>query len=93
MLVLTENARSAVQALTADAPGEAGLRIATGQSSNGGNRAVFTLSVTAGPHPEDAVLDEAGARVFLEPGAATMLDAQTLDAEMDNAKQVSFFVR
>jgi iron-sulfur cluster assembly protein len=92
MLVLTENARSAVQALTEQAPDQAGLRIATGPSDNG-NSAVFTLSVTAGPHPEDAVLDEAGARVFLEPDAATMLDAQTLDAEMDEARQVSFFVR
>jgi Fe-S cluster assembly iron-binding protein IscA len=92
MLVLTGNARSAVQALTAEAPAQAGLRIATGPS-NSGTSAVFTLCVTAGPHPDDAVLDEAGARVFLEPDAATMLDAQTLDAEIDEAGQVSFFVR
>ena len=93
MLVLTENARSAVQALTAEAPADAGLRISAAQSENGKIGAVFSLAVTNGPHPNDEVLDEQGAKIFLEPDAAMMLDKQTLDAEMDEAKQVSFFVR
>jgi Fe-S cluster assembly iron-binding protein IscA len=93
MLALTENACTAVQALIAEAPGDAGLRISTAQPANGSAGAVFSLAVTNGPHPNDEVLDQQGARVFLEQDAAMMLDKQTLDAEMDDAKQVSFFVR
>ncbi|HEY2831062.1 MAG TPA: hypothetical protein VGJ14_01450 [Sporichthyaceae bacterium] len=90
---LTETARNAVHALTVDSPNNAGLRIATGESHNGQHGPVLTLSVAAGPQPDDQVLNEQGARVFLEPDAAYILEAQTLDAEMDEAHQVSFFVR
>jgi len=92
-MILTESARNAVQALIADAPSEAGLRIATDVATNGRQSPVLTLRVTTGPEPTDEVMDEQGARVFLEPDAAAMLGDQTLDAELDEAKQVTFFVR
>jgi Fe-S cluster assembly iron-binding protein IscA len=93
MLALTENACNAVQALIASAPEDAGLRISTTQPANGNAGTVFSLAVTNGPHPNDEVLQQEGARVFLEQEASVMLDKQTLDAEMDDAQQVSFFVR
>jgi Fe-S cluster assembly iron-binding protein IscA len=93
MLVLTDSACNAVQALTAQAPADAGLRISTAPSTHNNATAVFALAVTDGPQPNDEVLNQEGARVFLEHDASMMLDKQTLDAEMDNEKQVSFFVR
>lgn len=93
MLTLTDSARSAVQALTAGAPPDAGIRIAFDPPAGDGQTAPLTLSVAAAPEPEDQVMDDEGARVFLEPGAAQMLGERTLDAQLVSDEEVGFFVR
>jgi Fe-S cluster assembly iron-binding protein IscA len=38
------------------------------------------------------VLDESGARVFLDPEAAAILDDKTLDVTSDNSGQIQFAI-
>jgi Fe-S cluster assembly iron-binding protein IscA len=88
MLTLTENAATAVKTIVergADAD-TGGLRIHGAEDPSAG----FALSVAGGPESNDAVVDEAGARVFLDAGAAAALDDQVLDAQVDQEGAVHF---
>jgi iron-sulfur cluster assembly protein len=83
MLTLTGNAVSAIREITSR-PGlsdDTGLRIASSAASDGG--ATFEIAVTATPAPSDAVIEEEGARVFLDPDASVALDDKALDVEVD----------
>ena len=86
MLTLTDHAQHAVRTLTQDpqAPESAGLRIASGTEG-------LELMVVAEPTPGDALIEDGGARVFLEPQAAQLLEEQTLDAQVEGDK-VNFFL-
>ena len=75
MLTLTDHAQDAVRALTPQAPESAGLRIAPANQG-------FELSLVTEPVPGDAIIDDGGVRVFVEPQTAQLLDAQTLDAQL-----------
>ena len=48
------------------------------------------MSPASGPDETDEVVEEANARVFLEPQAAVVLDDKVLDAQVDDAGQVQF---
>jgi len=86
LLTLTEHAQTAVRTLTQDpqAPESAGLRITPGSEG-------LELMLVAEPVPGDALIDDGGARVFVEPHAAELLDEQTLDAQVEDGK-VNFFL-
>jgi iron-sulfur cluster assembly protein len=89
MLAISENAAKAIRGLVAapEVPDSAGLRITlppTGEAS-------FELSVAATPAEDDEIVEEQGAKVFLDPGAATLLEDKRLDAEVD-AGQVTFAI-
>lgn len=49
------------------------------------------LSVAVLPSEDDEVLEEQGARVFLEPEAASLLDDKVLDASVEQ-NQVAFTI-
>jgi iron-sulfur cluster assembly protein len=85
VLTLTDQARDAVRAMTPQAPESAGLRIAPG------NQKGFELSRVAEPVPGDALIDDGGARLFVEPQTAQLLDEETLDAQ-DVDGEVNFFL-
>ena len=89
MLVLTEKATDVIRAIVnrPELPGDAGLRISEAESAQG-------LAVTAAETPEegDAVIEQSGARVFLESGAATALDDKVLDATVDSGGGVQFSI-
>lgn len=88
MLVLTDTAATTIRTLL-DRPGypdDAGLRISQTADEQPG----LTVEPTAAPEPEDQVIDEEGARVFVEPGAAEVLTDMTLDAEVTPEGQVRF---
>jgi len=94
MLTLTDNAQYAIRTLVspADEPTEAGVRIASAPGTNGA-APELSLEVVTSPAPGDQVVDEQGARVFLDSTAAEMLAEQTLDVQIDAAAQeVNFFV-
>jgi Fe-S cluster assembly iron-binding protein IscA len=95
VLTLTDTAKEAIHALTANGPDECGIRLSTAEpSSANGQSASVSLAVAAMPEAEDQVIEEAGARLFVQPEAAQILGDQTLDAQIDtSAQQVNFFVR
>ncbi len=86
MLTLTDNAQTAVRTLTQDpeTPESAGLRITPGNEG-------LELMLVAEPVPGDALVDDGGARVFVEPQTAKLLDEATLDAQVEDGK-VNFFL-
>ena len=86
MLTLTEHAQTAVRTLTQDpqAPEGAGLRITPGNDG-------LELMLVTEPVPGDALIDDGGARVFVEPQVAQLLDEQTLDAQVEDGN-VNFFL-
>ena len=88
MLTLTENAATEIRNLVAhpDVPDEGGVRIAS--NSEG----ALTLAVAAGPADGDKVVEDDGARVFLEPDAGTLLDDKTLDAGVDPEGNLQFAI-
>ena len=90
MLVLTDNAVSAIRSLTSqpELPVATGLRI----MAQGEGVPSLQLTLAEGPVAGDEVLEEDGARVFLEPAAAAVLDGKALDAQVDEQGQVAFSV-
>lgn len=82
MLTLTDNAQTLVRDITdrPEVPEGGGLRIAPAASAEG-----LEVSLAAEPAPGDQVIDEGGARVFVEPQVATLLDDSTLDADPSGA--------
>ena len=51
-----------------------------------GTQVNFQLSVVPVPAEDDEVIEEHGARVFLEPDAASFLDDKVLDAKLEQNK-------
>ena len=89
MLTLTENASNAVTTIVGQAvaaPG-AGLRIAADPAS-----ANLGLVVAESPQPGDEVVEDAGARVFLDDKAVEILDDKILDAEYQPNGGVQFTI-
>jgi Fe-S cluster assembly iron-binding protein IscA len=77
MLTVTDNAVAAIRNITdqPEVPTGAGLRIAADPTAGS-----LMLSVAPEPAEGDHVVDAAGARLFLEPEAAILLDDKALDA-------------
>jgi iron-sulfur cluster assembly protein len=91
LLALTDNAVEAVKSIVSssdEASETSGLRMVAERE---GTQANFHLSVVALPAEDDEVIDEHGARVFLEPEAASLLDEKVLDASVEQ-DQVAFTI-
>lgn len=88
MLVLTENASRAVNAVfqEAELPDGAGLRIASPSDRSG----TLTVAPATTAEQGDQVIEEQGARVFVEADAAEVLDDKVLDAHVDDDGHVQF---
>ena len=88
MVVLTETAASVIRRLGdhPELPADAGLRIAG--PADGSEH----LTAIAAPAPRDGdqVVEQEGARLFLEPEAAAVLDDKVLDAQIDSEGGVIF---
>lgn len=90
MLTLTENANNVVKNIVEQTGngGQAGLRI----SQDAPDSPALHVMPTEGPQPGDHVLEESGARVFLEETAAVTLDDKVLDAQVDQEGGVQFTI-
>jgi Fe-S cluster assembly iron-binding protein IscA len=91
MLALTDRAVEAVRDIVAasdEATDSSGLRLTAERE---GTKASFKLRVVPLPAEDDEVIEEQGARVFVEPEAATLLDDKMLDVNVDH-NQVAFTV-
>jgi len=84
MLELTESAAEAVRALVeaSDETAETGgLRVAAELE---GDMVSLEFNVVVLPGEDDEVIEELGARVFLESTAASLLEDKVLDASVEN---------
>jgi iron-sulfur cluster assembly protein len=91
VLTLTENASTVVKTLVDHAEGqkhEAGLRI----SQDAVDSPALHVIPADQPYPGDQVLEDEGARVFLEETAAATLDDKILDAKVDDNGGVQFTI-
>ncbi|WBQ02419.1 Fe-S cluster assembly protein HesB [Kribbella sp. CA-293567] len=90
MLTLTENATLVIKSITGveGAPEGAGVRI----SQDSPNDPALAVTTTESPLQGDQVLEESGARVFLEQNAAATLDDKILDAAVDEKGGVEFLL-
>lgn len=88
MLTLTDSAVSAIRDLTSQPqlPEQTGLRI----MAQGEGAQSLELALTEGPAAGDQVVEEGGARVFVEPAAATVLADKALDAEVNDQGDLAF---
>lgn len=94
MLALTPDATQMIEQILerSDIPDGAGIRIATTEMSNDGDSAAIThLEMFIAPEPEvaDQVIENAGARVFVDDRLTDLLDDKQLDAAVDG-EQVQF---
>jgi len=91
LLALTDGAAQAVKDIISSSDELAetgGLRLV---AERAGTQANFHLSVVPLPAEDDEVIEEQGARVFLEPEAASLLDDKILDASVEQS-QVTFAI-
>ncbi|MBB5834526.1 Fe-S cluster assembly protein HesB [Kribbella italica] len=90
MLTLTENATLVIKSITGvdGAPEGAGVRI----SQENPTDPALAVTTTEAPKPGDQVVEESGARVFLEQNAANTLDDKILDAAVDDKGGVEFLL-
>ncbi len=86
MLTLTENACTIVKQFTEhpDTPENAGLRIATTPDAQ------LTVAAADEPSAGDQVVEQDGAKVFLDATAAEQLDDKVLDAGIDESGNLQF---
>lgn len=90
MLTLSPSAVDALDALlqSPQVPDEAGLRIAAADDSP---EPALNVQLAPGPAPQDQVIEEGGARVFVEPTAADLLEDAQLEAQTQG-DQIAFGV-
>ena len=90
MLTLTENAKLVIKSITGveGAPEGAGVRISQENPAD----PALAVTTTEAPQPGDQVVEESGARVFLEENAANALDDKVLDAAVDDKGSVEFLL-
>jgi iron-sulfur cluster assembly protein len=89
VLTLTENATAVIKNITEgqEQPDGTGLRIV---QQGAAEEAELALTTAPTPEPGDQVVEDQGARVFLEETAAQTLDDKVLDAQVDESGGVQF---
>ena len=93
MLTLTDRAAEMIRTLTSRSglPADTGLRMSLENTQNSqGDSVALSLE---GPHPEDAVVEESGAKVFVGPEAVPVVADSQLDAQLDDQGRAAFTLR
>jgi iron-sulfur cluster assembly protein len=90
LLALTDSAVQAVKDIVSstEVAETGGLRMV---AERAGMQANLQLNVVPLPAEDDEVIEEQGARVFLEPEAASLLDDTVLDASVEQ-NRVAFTI-
>ncbi|MGH2870747.1 MAG: HesB/YadR/YfhF-family protein [Solirubrobacteraceae bacterium] len=94
MLTITTDATEAIGQILADpeVPGGAGIRIAAaGPAMNGDGPATGTLQIVVADEPaiSDEVIEDEGARIFVDDSLSAFLADKLLDVSLDG-EQVQF---
>jgi iron-sulfur cluster assembly protein len=89
LLTLTDRAAETIRTLTSQPgiPADTGLRMSLQDSDAG----TLALSLE-GPQPDDSVIEDSGARVFVQRDAAAIVDDRELDAQLDEQGRASFML-
>jgi iron-sulfur cluster assembly protein len=89
VLTLTDRAAETIRTLTSQPgiPADTGLRM----SLQDGEAGTLALSLE-GPQPDDAIIEDAGARVFVERDAYAIVEDRELDAQLDEDGRASFML-
>jgi Fe-S cluster assembly iron-binding protein IscA len=89
VLTLTDRAAETIRALTSQpgVPPDAGLRMSLQDS----DAETLTLSLE-GRQPEDAVVEDSGAKVFVQQDATGIVEDRELDAQLDEQGRASFML-
>ncbi|PTA42708.1 adhesin [Micromonospora sp. RP3T] len=87
MLTMTDNAVLVIRDLAAqqDVADAGGLRIAADTEAG-----ALSIELVPAPVQGDQVVDDQGARIFLDPDAAELLDDTSVDAMVDEEGVVQF---
>ncbi|MDH6462806.1 iron-sulfur cluster assembly protein [Micromonospora sp. A200] len=87
MLKMTDNAVMVIRdlALQQDVAQDGGLRIAADTDAGS-----LTIELVPEPAQGDKVVDNQGARIFLDPDAAELLEDTSVDAVVDDEGVVQF---
>jgi Fe-S cluster assembly iron-binding protein IscA len=90
MLTLTDSASSVVKTIIERTPdaSDAALRISASEAG----ATDLSLAVASQAEPTDTVIENAGAKVFIEQNAALVLDDKVLDAQIDDEGSVRFSI-
>jgi len=82
MLALTDNASTAIEGILSspEVRDGAGIRIAPPEGEDASSAAQLHVMVTGAPAETDQVIDDSGARVFVDESLAVVLDDKLLDA-------------
>jgi Fe-S cluster assembly iron-binding protein IscA len=88
VLTITENAADVVNKIVdqSETEAEAGIRISQAEDDS------LALATAVTAEPGDQVIEEKGARVFLDKDAAIVLNDKTLDATVGDDGSVQFAV-
>ncbi|HET8778442.1 MAG TPA: iron-sulfur cluster assembly accessory protein [Agromyces sp.] len=88
MLTLTDTASTVVKEIVSRSggPDGAGLRI----NAENPEATEFAVEIVPTPEERDAIVEQAGARVYLGETAAVALDDKTLDARVADDGRVAF---
>jgi iron-sulfur cluster assembly protein len=88
MLAITKNAVTAIKGLAAsrELPESGGIRISARDDAELERSGSLDLSLAASPAEDDTVVDEHGARVFVERNAAAFLDDKVLDVRVKDTR-------
>jgi Fe-S cluster assembly iron-binding protein IscA len=86
MLAITDDAAEAIRGIVTapGVPDGAGLRIA--MQSDSAQPATLEVTVAELPAASDQIVDEDGARIFVEEQAIPLLDDKLLDAQIDGTR-------
>lgn len=89
VLTLTDRAAETIRALTTQpgSPADTGLRM----SLQDGEEGKLALSLET-PQPDDAVVEESGARVFVGPDVVGVVEDSELDAQVDEQGRPTFML-
>ncbi|MFF0311813.1 HesB/IscA family protein [Streptosporangium sp. NPDC004379] len=90
MLTMTDNAAQVIRNLSSQVGESTDTGVRISAQSDGTDS--LLLSIVEGPQSEDKVVETGGARVFLDPKAADLLDDKSLDADVDEGGGVAFTV-
>ena len=89
MLTLSPDAAQTIERLleNPEMSDAGGLRIAAAESMNGDGQArTLQVALAAAPAPADIIVEESGARVFIEQTVVPFLDDKLLDVAVDGER-------